>query len=60
MIEKLVLLAKEPTSGLEPLTCSLRVYGQRLLRIAGTCKCRIYKGFSVPYVAHYCMVLRAG
>src|SRR5215203_5251428 len=39
---------REPTSGLEPLTCSLRVCGQWLLRVARVCKYRIGIGFSVP------------
>jgi hypothetical protein len=37
----------EPTSGLEPLTCPLRVCGQWLLGAAHTCKSRIDKGFCV-------------
>jgi hypothetical protein len=43
---------KEPTSGLEPLTCSLRVCGQWLLGVAGVCKYRIDKGFCVLCIAH--------
>jgi hypothetical protein len=39
---------------------SLRVCGHWLLSVAGICKFRIGKGFSVPCVAHYCRVLRAG
>ena len=35
----------EPTSGLEPLTCSLRVCGQGLLSVAQVCKSRISKVF---------------
>jgi hypothetical protein len=50
----------EPTSGLEPLTCSLRVCGQWLLNVARVCKSRLDKGFSVPSIAHYCRVLRPG
>ena len=50
----------EPTSGLEPLTCSLRVCGQWLLGVAGVCKSRIEEGFSVLCIAHYCRVLRPG
>jgi hypothetical protein len=42
----------EPTSGLEPLTCSLRVCGQWLLVVAWDCKSRIGDGFSVPCIAH--------
>jgi hypothetical protein len=51
---------KEPTSGLEPLTCSLRVCGQGLLGVAQVCKSRIDKGFSVLCIAHYCRLLHAG
>jgi hypothetical protein len=36
------------------------VCGQWLLGVAGACKSRIGKGFSVPYVARYCRVLRPG
>src|SRR5215204_4294737 len=36
----------EPTSGLEPLTCSLRVIGQVLQGFAEACKCRISKPIS--------------
>src|SRR5215203_3569803 len=49
---------KGPTSGLEPLTCSLRVCGQWLLGVARVCKSRISKRFSVPCVAHYCVRVR--
>ena len=38
----------EPTSGLEPLTCSLRVCGLPLLWVAQGCKSRLDNGFSVP------------
>ena len=51
---------REPTSGLEPLTCSLRVRGQWLLRVAGVCKSRIEIGFSVLSIAHCCRVMRPG
>jgi hypothetical protein len=30
-----------------------------LLGVAGVCKSRINKGFSVPCIAHYCRALRA-
>ncbi len=33
---------------------------RQLLGVAGVCKLRINKGFSVPCVAHYCWVLRPG
>jgi hypothetical protein len=39
---------------------SLRVRGQRLLSVALACNRRISKRFSVPCIAHYCTVLRAG
>jgi len=39
---------------------SLRVCGQWLLSVAQARKSRIDKGFSVPCVADYCRVLRAG
>jgi hypothetical protein len=51
---------KEPTSGLEPLTCSLRVCGHWLLSVAGACKSRINRGFRVPSIARDCRVLRPG
>jgi hypothetical protein len=41
----------EPTSGLEPLTCSLRVFGQGLLRVARASKSRINKRFLFPSLA---------
>jgi hypothetical protein len=50
----------EPTSGLEPLTCSLRVCGHWLLSVARACNFRIDNGSSVPCDAHYCTGLRAG
>jgi hypothetical protein len=51
---------EEPTSALEPLTCSLRVFGQLLLSVAEDCKSPIGKGVSVPSLARRCRVLRAG
>jgi hypothetical protein len=50
----------EPTSGLEPLTCSLRVCGQWLLSVAHACNSRIGKGFPILSIAHYCRALRPG
>ena len=50
----------EPTSGLEPLTCSLRVCGQWLPSVARACESRINKGFFVLCLAHHCRVLHAG
>ena len=51
---------REPTSGLEPLTCSLRVCGQWLPRVARGCKSPLSKRFLVPSIARYCSALRAG
>src|SRR5918997_7211568 len=50
---------REPTSGLEPLTCSLRVIGHVLQGVAGDCKCRIFRGVSFPCLAACCTVLRS-
>jgi hypothetical protein len=47
----------EPTSGLEPLTCSLRVIGRALLGFAQGCKTRRSEGFpfsGLLCVAPYC------
>ena len=40
--------AREPTSGLEPLYCSLRVIHQALQRLAGDCKYRKSSQLSAP------------
>ena len=48
---------KEPTSGLEPLTCSLRVIIGALEGFARGCKPRLSKGFAflrLACVAPYC------
>jgi hypothetical protein len=48
----------EPTSGLEPLSCSLRVITQALQGFARDCKCRISRGLSLlrlMRVAPYCV-----
>jgi hypothetical protein len=50
---------EEPTSGLEPLTCSLRVIGHVLQGCAGACKYRIFRGFSFLWLAACCTVLRS-
>jgi hypothetical protein len=50
---------REPTSGLEPLTCSLRVITQALQGCAGGCKCRIFRGVSFLRLAQCCTVLRS-
>jgi hypothetical protein len=52
--------SREPTSGLEPLTCSLRVCGQWLLVVTRVCKSRIGKRTFVPSIARYCSVMRPG
>jgi hypothetical protein len=49
----------EPTSGLEPLTCSLRVIIQALQRVAEACKCGIFKRLSFLRHALCCTVLRS-
>ena len=45
---------QEPTSGLEPLTCSLRVRFEAFLGIAHTCKTRLDKLDSFPSFAYHC------
>jgi hypothetical protein len=50
---------REPTSGLEPLTCSLRVIGQVLQGLAQACKSRIDKLISFLRLAGRCTVLRS-
>jgi hypothetical protein len=50
---------EEPTSGLEPLTCSLRVIGQALQGFAQECKSRISKRLSLLRVAECCTVLHS-
>jgi hypothetical protein len=52
-------ISREPTSGLEPLTCSLRVIGHTLQGFAGGCKCRMFRGVSFPCLAECCTVLRS-
>jgi hypothetical protein len=49
----------EPTSGLEPLTCSLRVITQPLQGCAGGCKYPLSKGFPLLRLAESCTVLRS-
>ena len=49
---------REPTSGLEPLTCSLRVIHRALLGCAGGCKCRVFRRLSLLSFALCCTVLR--
>jgi hypothetical protein len=49
----------EPTSGLEPLTCSLRVITQALQGCAGGCRTRIPRPDSLLRVAECCTVLRS-
>src|SRR5215208_959878 len=50
---------KEPTSGLEPLTCSLRVIHQALQGFARGCKCPLFRGISLLCLASCCTVLRS-
>src|SRR5215212_7941222 len=50
---------REPTSGLEPLTCSLRVIGQALQGFAVACKYPLSKGISLLCLASCCTVLRS-
>jgi hypothetical protein len=50
---------EEPTSGLEPLTCSLRVISQVSQGLAQACKCRIFRGVSFHCLAECCTVLRS-
>jgi hypothetical protein len=49
----------EPTSGLEPLTCSLRVITQALQGCAEACNSRISKRVSFLCLAACCTVLRS-
>ena len=53
------MLKKKPTSGLEPLTCSLRVIHQALQRFAWDCKSRVLKPLSLLWLALCCAVLRS-
>jgi hypothetical protein len=50
---------REPTSGLEPLTCSLRVMHQALQGLARGCKCPIPRPVSFLCLALCCTVLRS-
>jgi len=50
---------REPTSGLEPLTCSLRMIGHVLQGVAQECKSRISKPVSILRVAANCTALRS-
>jgi hypothetical protein len=50
---------REPTRGLESLTCSLRVINRVLQSLAGGCKFRMYKPDSFPRLAPCCTVLRS-
>jgi hypothetical protein len=49
----------EPTSGLESLSCSLRVIIRALRGLARACKSPISKLFSFPRFASRCTVLRS-
>src|SRR5215211_9550757 len=50
---------RESTSGLEPLSCSLRVITQALQGCAGDCKRPIFRGVFFPCLAACCTVLRS-
>jgi hypothetical protein len=50
---------REPTSGLEPLTCSLRVIIHALQGVAHSCESRISKPLSLLRFARCCTVLRS-
>jgi hypothetical protein len=50
---------REPTSGLEPLTCSFRVCGHVLQGLAQECKSCISRLVSLLWVAECCTVLRS-
>jgi hypothetical protein len=52
-------ISGEPTSELEPLTCSLRVSHQALLGFAQACKSRISKPISFLCLALRYTVLRS-
>jgi hypothetical protein len=49
----------EPTSGLEPLTCSLRVIIHALQGFAQACKSRIFRRLSLLRIAPCCTALRS-
>src|SRR5215216_3610524 len=53
------LSVREPTSGLEPLYCSLRVISQALHGVARSCKSRISRRLSLLCLASCCTVLRS-
>jgi hypothetical protein len=55
----LIAGCEEPTSGLEPLACSLRVIGQTLQGFAEGCRSRIFRGVSLLCLALCCTVLRS-
>ena len=50
---------RKPTSGLEPLICSLRVCGHMLQGLAEACNYRISRRLSLLRVAGCCTVLRS-
>jgi hypothetical protein len=52
-------IKRRPTSGLEPLTCSLRVINRMLQEFARSCKSPISKPFSLLWLAQCCTVLRS-
>src|SRR5918992_1393383 len=50
---------RKPTSGLEPLSCSLRLISQVLQGFAVACKSRIPRQFPLLRFAECCTVLRS-
>jgi len=58
-LDVLVPVQREPTSELEPLSCSLRVIIHMLLGLAGGCKIRIPRPVSLLCFALRCTVLRS-
>ncbi len=51
--------SREPTRGLEPLACSLRVIIHTLQGFARACKSPISRPVSFPFLAQYCTVLHS-
>jgi hypothetical protein len=51
---------REPTSVLEPLTCTLRVRRLALQKVAQVLEFRIFKAISLPWFYRHCRALRSG
>ena len=49
---------REPTSGLEPLSCSLRVINRVFPGVAQVCISPISRPFSLPWLTRYCRMFR--